>query len=171
MLKWLDSLLDRLFALTGGLLAMQIPAFIRQYTQRVSAGYGELNLHLTQIQKLAGLNGKTLDQYVQKFLLSRDPDFSSQGQFIQQLMQRIHDLKQQLFFLENANWLSRPFYLLAHLDHSIAADTIEHFEPGLQFSGEALAYALAGTAFGLALYNLLKKAAGTCLSQASIRIR
>jgi hypothetical protein len=63
----------------GAFVASQIPEFIQQYTQRLAGHVNELYRLLNQMRQVASYSNKTLDQYIQKFITSSDPDFARQG--------------------------------------------------------------------------------------------
>src|SRR5690349_4193861 len=106
MNKWVGGLIDRIFAIIGALLFAQLPMFMLQYSQQVAGRAAELGLQINSLQRIAGLNDKTLPEYIQKFLGNSDPDFSHQGQLLQQMLDRFQYLSQSEASLTEASALS-----------------------------------------------------------------
>jgi hypothetical protein len=162
--RWISSILDRIFALLGALLFSQFPFFIQQYTQQLAGHVAELQWQIGALAQLASQSGKSLEQYIQKFSNSIDPDFSLQGHFMQGLVQRFDRLSEGLQALQQATVWERPFIFIQYFHQSIASATYENFKPGLAFTVESAAYLLCGLLVGYLLYQLLCKGLTLILS-------
>lgn len=154
MLKWLDRLIDRLFAVAGAILLSQGPAFIQQYVQQIQGALLELHRQIVQLTVLA--NGKTMDQFVSKFLTSQDADFVGQGHFIQSILQRQEELKAALNGINEASFFTRPFHFLYHLHYDLLNSTWKHFTPSLSITAEGVLYILVGLFLGYAVWAGIK---------------
>lgn len=150
-------MIDKIFSVSGLFIGSQLPVFMQQYQQRLSGHVNELNQITTQLQFLAAHSGKTLDQYVNKFLGSADPDFHSQGEFMQALVVRANELAQALQSLVQAPIWGRFYFFVKDLNHSIYQETWGSFSPGLNLTLEGFAYAGAGMLTGWALYRLMRR--------------
>lgn len=157
MLKWLNGLLDRVFAVAGAFLFSQIPHFFQHYTHRLGGHLAELQLQINALQKTAGKSGKTLQEYAQKFLAHSDEDFASQGEMINGIITRHTDLSEAYSSLINATPFTRLFAFLEYFQLDIAMMTLKNYTVGLTFSMEGAAYTLLGIGFGYLFYWLLSR--------------
>lgn len=148
MVKWIKGFLDRAFAVAGALLLSQAPLFMQQYQQRLAGHVAELQLQIEMMRQAAALSGKTLNQFVQKFLASQDLDFVRQGEIMQSMVQRWESLSEGYIAMNNAVPFLKPFVFLAHLNYEIAKTTFEAFNIGISLSLEGFVYALFGIIIG-----------------------
>ena len=156
MIRFLGGLLDRIFAVAGALLFVQLPLFIQQYIQQLVGRTEELKLQLSALQQAAAVSQKTLAQYIQKFLASADADFAMQGEFMQSIVHRWERLSEALFSLQHCSSVEKPFIFFSVYSHQVASSTFHHFSPGLLFTLEGAAYALVGTCAGFLFFKLLR---------------
>lgn len=141
--------------MAGVLAFTQIPLFYQQYLQRLSGHVAELELQLGVLRKTALKSGKTLAEYIQKFLSGTDLDYQAQGHFMQGMVERLDMIKGSFHTLSEAPVWAHPLYLLRYGDAEIAGATLRSFEPGLSFSIESIIYGLLGLAFGIGVYKCL----------------
>lgn len=151
------SLIDRLCIVFGAFMGSQVPQFMQQYSQRLSGHVTELEHLVEQLRKTASLSHKTLDQYIQKFLSSSDPDFVHQGHFMQGIVNRWDELNQSYLSLMQSSPLSRPFTFLYGLKSDIAGSTFDSFQPGLSLNLEGLCYTGVGIVCGWAFFKVVSK--------------
>ncbi len=153
----MGGLIDRTFAAAGGLLFLQAPAYMQQYTLRLSGHLAELKLQIDTMRQAAQLSGKTLPQFIQKFLSSGDSDFARQGDLMQGMLDRYYDMQNASIALQSTTVYDKPFVFLSHLNWDIAKDALHsfHFEISLTF--EALVYAIIGIGLGCLLFRLIKR--------------
>lgn len=156
IIRLISGIIDRLFAVAGVIIFTQVPVFYQQYLQRLSGHLSELELQISVLKKTASRSGKTLEAYITKFIRDPDSDFNAQGQFMDNMVQRLADLKYSFTAMAEAPIWSHPFYLFRYADSDVAWATFASFEPGLSFTLESLGYALLGLAFGLGTYKLLR---------------
>lgn len=147
-MEWLWHVMDRSISALCALACMQIPSFFVQYMQRLSGHIQELHRQLNTLTRLAEANGRTLSQYIQKFLSQADRDFSDQGAWMEGLLQRHMELSQSWQAMQEADAWHRPFVFLTHVDRSIALSAGEEFQPAVVISTEGLLYAFLGILIG-----------------------
>jgi hypothetical protein len=155
MLKWLNGLIDRIFVVAGAVLFSQAPHFLQHYTQRLGGHVAELRLQIEALRLAAEKSGKSVHEYVQKFLSQTDLDFTYQGEVMRSMFTRYTDLDQAYFSLIHSTVFTRPFVFLKHLQLDIAKMTLADFTFGVTLTVEALLYALAGMGFGYFVYRVL----------------
>lgn len=157
MLTWLAVFFDRLCSVAGAFIFSQIPLFMQQYQQHLAARLAELSKHVQGMRDAAKLSGKTLQQYILKFLQSGDADFSRQGQIIQEMADRWKELGESLKALSEASPLSHPWVFGTHIDFEIARSTLDNYSFGVPLTFEGLLYAIAGMGIGLLLFKVIRK--------------
>ncbi|MBA2369445.1 MAG: DUF2937 family protein [Candidatus Protochlamydia sp.] len=168
-LRFVYQVLDRFFVVFGAFLGSQIPQYLQQYTQRLAGHVAELDFQIAKLKKIAAMSGKTLDQYIHKFEQNTDPDFVRQGEFMDGIVIRWQELNQALSNLTEASVWKHPFVFLKEMDYSIARNTYESFQPGLNLTTEGFLYACLGILMGYSFYHLLIK--GTVAIWSWIRLR
>ena len=93
-------------------------------------------------------SGKTLEEYIQKFIDATDADFARQGNAMQLMHVRERRLSKALLELQRATVYAHPFIFLAYLDKEIALSTMHAFEPGIALTMESLCYVCLGILVG-----------------------
>lgn len=156
-MHWLNKVLSRIFILIGALVFSQMPFFISAYSQQLYGRIAELRLQKEALIKIAHQSGKTLDQYIYKFLISTDPDFHGQGEWMQSSINRLQTLTKSLTDIERATLLEKPFIFLKTLNWDIGKSTLNHFAVGLPLNLEGALYALVGACVGGLLFYCLKQ--------------
>lgn len=159
-MEWLWHIMDRSISVLCALICMQIPSFFVQYMQRLAGHIQELQRQLGTLTHLAEASGRTLPQYIQKFLNQQDHDFSDQGVWMEALVNRYVDLSHSWQVLQGAESWNRPFIFFAQADRSIALGTWEEFQPALTISTEGMLYALLGVLVGSCLVFCLRNTWG-----------
>lgn len=149
----LKGIVDRFFAVAGAFIGSQIPVYMQQYTQRLSGHLAELSHWIQEMTKVAALSEKSLEQYIEKFIQSSDPDFSRQGELMQAVVQRWEDFSQTLHHLAEAPVYSKAFVFFSEIKYEIARHTVYQFQPGISLTLEGMAYALAGMAVACLCYR------------------
>ena len=157
MTYWFVSLLDRIFAVGGALICVQAPMYIQQYGHHLSGRVAELKLQINGMLNAATAGGKTLQQFINRFIESGDSDFMRQGQLMLSSAKRYDELSGALSSLNQSSPVSRPFVFLRDFNWDIASSTFSDFQPGISFSLEGIAYGLAGLGLGYGLFCLLSK--------------
>lgn len=155
--SFVGSLIDRLCVVAGAFIGSQVPQFMQQYTQRLAGHVEALQKLIHQLHQIASLSQKTLEQYIQKFVDSGDPDFIQQGDFMQGILNRWQELHLALNNLTQSSIWLRPYYFLKDLQPDIAHSTLSSYQPGLSLTIEGLCYAGAGMILSWALYQIVSK--------------
>lgn len=158
MIKWMSKLIDRLSVVIGAFIFSQAPIFMQQYRHQLSGHVSELQLQVQNMRQIAMTSNKTLDQYIQKFVSSSDPDFSRQGEVMASMVTRWHELQDGLLAVDQASVLMRPFSFIRHIDLAIAKSTLHSFEFGVAFTYESLVYILFGMSVGYLSFLVCRKA-------------
>lgn len=157
LLHWLNQVLDRVCVVLGAFIGSQIPEFMQQYTQRLAGHVDELKGLLSGLHQAAARSGKTLDQYIHKFITNADPDFASQGEFMQGMVNRWQELHQALQHIMESSFWMKPYVFLKELNYPIAQSAFEAFQPGLNLTIEGMCYAGVGIIMGYAVYHCVSK--------------
>lgn len=160
MFKWLVTLLDRLFAVAGALVFSQAPLFIHQYSLQLEGHQAELHLQINAMSQAALQTGKTLDQYIHKFISSSDDDFQLQGEIMQAMVVRWNHLSKTLSSLQESSLFQRPFVFLQHVDAEIVKSTANNFQLGIPLNAEGACYAIIGVIFGFLTFFIIRKIVG-----------
>lgn len=171
MIAWIISFFDRLFAFTGALLFSQIPSFMLQYQQQLAGHVNELNLQISLLRQIADKSGKSLDEYIKKFIDHSDSDFSRQGEYLQELVTRYVDLSSSYVQLKEADVWHRPFIFIRNLYSDIAWKTYDNYDFAIVFSLEGFIYAAIGFLFGFCVFFLIKSLFRSLLPQRKQSIR
>jgi hypothetical protein len=156
MLKWTVAFVDRLCVVFGAFVCIQIPLFIEQYKQQLVGRQAELSLQVDSMRQAAKLSGKTLEQYIQKFTTHVDLDFINQGDLMQGIVNRWHQLSDALYALQHTSTVMKPFVFVSHFNSDIAKSTFQHYSIGLPLTIEGAAYALVGVVFGYVVFYLAR---------------
>ncbi|MEC7839547.1 MAG: DUF2937 family protein [Chlamydiota bacterium] len=154
-MSWFSAMLDRIFAVLGAIILMQFPMFVDQYTMRLSGHVEELQYQVQQIRTTANKTHKELETYIQKFIDSRDSDFSDQGKVMKAMVKRTSNLAHSLEQLDHSNVVTRPFYFLFYGDWNIIRSTYSSYQLGISISFESCFYALAGVLLGFQFYQFV----------------
>lgn len=155
--KWFDNFFERIFSLAGALVFAQAPEYFQQYTQRLGGHADELRHYINAMEKVAGLSGKSLEEYIKKFVNYQDFDIASQGQLMGEILQRWISIHQSLIAMYDASLFSRPYAFLKYFQNDIAWATVRNFSPALPITLESAVYAVFGLILGYALYWSLKR--------------
>lgn len=157
MLRYIGIVIDRVFGISGALICSQIPLFIEQYVYRLSGHAAELKYQTAAMEEAAFQSNLSLSEYIQKFVVNTDSDFSTQGRLMEAMLERQASFMKGLTALQNSSPGTKFFVFLNHFHQSIVKETFENFQPGLLFTTETLIYAMCGTFLGYLLYLLLVK--------------
>lgn len=155
--SFIGNLFDRLCVVAGAFIGSQIPQFMQQYTQRLAGHVEALQKLINQLRHMSSFSNKTLEQYIQKFKDSPDPDFVRQGDFMQGILTRWAELQQALDHLTQSSMWWRPYYFLKDLQPDIAHSTLASFQPGFNLTIEGLCYAGTGMILGWVFYQITTK--------------
>jgi hypothetical protein len=150
--RFLDSLLDRICAVLGAAAFMQFPQYLTLYIQRLGGHVDEAARNIDKYKEIAKDVGKTLHQYSQHLLNSKDETVFKTGQKIAEDIERYNYLAGALKELQSAPAYKKFIVFIQNVDLNIARGTWENFTPGLPLSLESAAYAAAGIIIGMIAY-------------------
>lgn len=157
LLRWIGGLMDRAFAVLGAVLFAQAPLFMQQYTQQLIGREAELKLQVEGMRHAASVSGKTLEAFIKKFTESSDTDFALQGEAMQAMIARWHNLSDALSAMQHSNLWGRPFAFIYHLNSDAFSSTLSNFHPGLPITLEGAVYALVGICAGYFVFSALRR--------------
>lgn len=155
MVKLLQAIFDRIFAVAGALLFSQLPHYFHAYTQRLGGHLGELGMQMKTLQDAAARSGKTLGLYIEKFVNNPDGDIALQGEFMQSLIARFSEIGSAYRAMVEASPLTRPMHFLQTFQPDVAKLTLHDFSFGLELTPETGIYALIGMGAGMLLFALM----------------
>lgn len=140
IIKRLNSLTGTVVATVAGLFAIQLPALIDAYLQRLGGHIAEAQRHVSAI--------------------ATDPLYaaledSARHTLSVQATRRLADLTTAQDTIAGADVLSRSFLFIRQLDGEIARATLDTFTPALPLDSAALVHGLAGLVLGWILYEIL----------------
>lgn len=138
------KILRWLFVLLCVVLFAQFPVFVDQYLMRLEGHLAESSHQIDAFTQAAFVGGKTLDQYITKFLEQSDPDFFSQGKVMQSAVNRHQFLTTACVALQSANPLVRPIVFVRYVDRTLLAETWDGFTPGLLITLNLAVWAFIG---------------------------
>lgn len=157
MFRWISGLVDRIFAAAGGVLFSQAPLYMKQYAQQLSGHAAELRYQVDAMRQAATNSGKTLEQFIQKFVDSNDVDFVRQGDIMSAMVNRWYHTTDALASLQDSTVYSRPFVFMKNMNWDIVKSTWSHYVFGLPFTIEGLIYAVIGIIFGFIIFFGIRK--------------
>lgn len=144
-----------IFGLVGAALLSQFPEFFQQYTQRLGGRLDEVRTQVEALEQRASASGKTLNAYLEQFLVSRDRDVQQEGRALAVLVQRRAAMVTAYSALTDASrfWRARAF--AEHVDMDIAKATARDYQPATPLTAESAVYSGAGFGAGGVAYSLL----------------
>lgn len=155
--KWISSIIDRIFVVIGALIFLQMPLFMHQYQMQLVGHVAELQWQVDWMHKAAMESGKTLDGYIKKFANNSDKDFVRQGEMMEVVVKRWHQLSTGLQELQNASVFTKPVVFVYHLNYDIMKSTLQSFVVGMPLTMEGGIYALFGMFVGYLFYLLFSR--------------
>lgn len=144
----LSYLITRAVIILTALLFSQFPAFENSYSQRLAGHLDELRYQVELMQEVAKRSGKTLDEFIGKFIASSDEDFQRQGQLMHGEKVRLIAMENAVFNFENASPFTRPFVFALNTDPVIVKAAFKQFRVSLPLTLEGLIWAVIGAFVG-----------------------
>ena len=133
-------------SMSSGFLFSQLPTFFLLYKRVLSGSVLEANRSLKSFERMANLNNKTLKQYINKHIKSRDPDFHGTGIVMAEMLERRNSYSILLAKCHKSSVLMLPLILLPNLDYKILQSI--HFKFDLRFGKNDLIYFIFGCMIG-----------------------
>ncbi len=144
-----------MFGLLGAAVLSQFPEFFQQYTQRLGGRLDEVKIQVAALEQRAALSGRTVNAYLERFLVNPDPDIRQEGRALALLVQRRAAMTTAYSALSDASqfWRARAF--AEHMDLDIARATARAYKPAVPLTAESAVYSGAGFGVGGVVYGLL----------------
>ncbi len=150
-----QKILERVVISLCAILCIQLPFFITQYTHQLRGHIDELKWQVEQMEMAASFSGKSLEQYIAKFIKNEDQDFANQGIMMRTVTHRFEKLSHAWTQLKNSSAVTRPFAFFRYLQLDIFSATFQEFKMGISFTWESLVFGLLGIFLGSGLCSLL----------------
>lgn len=139
MIKFIFNLIDKTLFTLMFIIGIQLPAFINAYRQYLSGHLNEAKAHLNQYQLIADMQYQgSLEQLINAFKNNSDIAIQQMSTVISQNLANVTTYQQQLFNLENGNYLERIFYFVTQLDVEKVSDTLIRFVPAIPLELNAI---------------------------------
>lgn len=146
---------EKLIALLGALVCLQFPQFYLQYMHELKGHILELKHQVSLFEQAARISGKSLTEWITKFIYNEDPDIALQGKLLQDMVERLNSFQYAANSLETSSFIEKPFQFLRLADSSIIYDTWQTFHWGIEFSMDSLGYAGMGLILGYIFSKIL----------------
>lgn len=153
--KSIQKILERIVISLCVILCMQLPFFITQYTHQLRGHIDELKWQVEQMGMSASFSGKTLDEYISKFIKNFDPDFANQGIMMRSIVHRYEKLSHACMQLKNSSIFTRPFVFFRYVQLDIFSATFKDFKMGISFTLESIVFGLIGIFIGTGLCSFI----------------
>ncbi|NLW59189.1 MAG: DUF2937 family protein [Firmicutes bacterium] len=154
--RLLNGLIDRTIAVLGAVGFAQFPQFFAQYLQRLGGHLAEAQFMLVRYELTAEYFNMTLEEYIATHLQSGHDIFTSSGQLIAELVDRIKTLENSFLALSNATVYTRWWVFLQEFDLQIVKETWSTYTPGIPTTIEGLIYGACGLIVAWLAYNMAK---------------
>ncbi|MGH8445304.1 MAG: DUF2937 family protein [Solimonas sp.] len=160
-MRMLIGLFDRLLFAAAFALAMQLPQFIDQYTQRYGGYHQALVDSMGEYQRNADEHyGGDIDRLIADLRASPSAGIHDIGGKLEADRAKESEMRGGLQTLEHGSLPQKLWYLSRHLNREIAHGTWLAYTPGLPLSLDALLCGLLGAVLVSGLFNLLRLALG-----------
>ena len=136
----------RLVFTAGILLGVQIPNFIDQYTQKISAHQLEATKNFSGFQATADkFHGGSINALIERHETSNDPVFQSEAEPIKEIHSRILAFSSELKSL-NTNLFGKIFHVAFKSDRSVLKETVSEYSATVPLNTDAI---ICGLGLGL----------------------
>jgi len=139
----LKNLLDKLFFAGCLLLGIQVPNFIIQYQQNITAHYQEAVSQLQQYQFIAD---RFYAGNMQELLLGHRTNavaaIRAEAQIIADLIQRNEYLQQEVSALQDRGLVQQLLHLAEHLDVKLANEVLLNYSISVPLNSDAIVVGL-----------------------------
>ncbi|TRX56974.1 DUF2937 family protein [Thalassomonas sp. M1454] len=129
MFNFIQHTFDRILFAVNFILAMQLPGFIQQYSQRIAGHLDEAKYQLNNYQVIADQHYQgDLLLMVNRYQMNSDPGIRSSADLIMNLIDRISTLTEQVEHLLNSDYFYKIFFFIKEIDLSIAKATLVDYQ-------------------------------------------
>jgi len=140
--KKLESLAGTFVAVVSGLTALQLPAFINAYLQRLGGHLDEARLRLIAIKTVTAGQAHG--------------GAAVHDQLVSNAQARIDYLETAQAAITAAGQFEKPIAFFRHLDGDIALAAAQSYTPALPLDVPSLVYAVAGIVLGWLVWGVIK---------------
>lgn len=129
MFRFIAHTLDRIMFAVNFILAVQIPGFIHQYTQRLSGHLDEAQYQLSNYQGIADQHYQgDLLLLIKRYQTNSEPGIRASGNLVMDLVERVSTLSEQVNQLVSTDYLTMLYYFVANIDLDIAKATLYDYK-------------------------------------------
>ena len=137
----------RLVFTAGILFGVQVPNFIDQYTQKISAHYLEAVENFSGFQATADkFHEGSVEALIQRHEASNDPVFKAEAEPIKEIYFRIQIFTSELKSL-NTNLLGKIFHVAFKSDRGVLKETVSEYSATVPLNTDAV---ICGLGLGMA---------------------
>jgi len=156
-MRWIFGIVDRIFVGVAGICMLQLPSFVRQYMGYLQGRVDELGLQIESYRSVAAQGGKTIKEFVSKFLSSADSEIASQGKLMEENLVRFDQMSGALAQLKDSFVWDRGLRFIQNMDTEYIKAVWGQFQPSLDFSVEAIVYGCIGVVAAFLVTRVLKR--------------
>jgi len=128
----------RLVFTAGILFGVQVPNFIDQYTQKISAHYLEAAENFSGFQATADkFHGGSINALIERHETSNDPVFQSEAEPIKEIHSRILAFSSELKSL-NTNLFGKIFHVAFKSDRAVIKETLSEYSATIPLNTDAI---------------------------------
>ncbi len=143
MFTFIGHTLDRILFAVNFILAMQVPAFIVQYRQRLAGHLDEARYQLSNYQHIADQHYQSdLLVLIKRYQANSDAGIRASGNLVVDLLDRIASLTQQVEHLLYSDYLTMIYYFLVDIDLAIAKATLVDYQLSMPLEVNAISTGL-----------------------------
>jgi hypothetical protein len=135
-------------ALLVGLGATQVPEFVEQYRQRLGGAIDELATIISGFDSRSARQGLSQADGIARLLADADPLARQEGEEKQEIVARLHALREQQTAFRDAGPVARLVEFATRCDARVARGTWTDFQPAVPTSPEAVVLGLIGFLIG-----------------------
>ncbi len=152
----LSKLINGIVSVLGAAITSQFPAFFQQYQQRLGGSLDQAKVAVGRVEQVAQALGMTVDNMVERFMLSRDEAYQSLGAINIQALQDLARLEKADAALAEATGADKFLQFINHLDPVVVEGAWRAFEPAVPLTTEALVYAGIGMLSGILFLAIIE---------------
>ncbi|QBY05839.1 DUF2937 family protein [Thalassotalea sp. HSM 43] len=159
MLTFFARLIDKLVFAIAGVTAMQLPALMQQYQQRLSGHLSEAQYQLGKYQQIADEHYQgNIASLIEQYRNNTDPGINAAGDLVYQLVDRISVFSTKLQHLQTGDYIQQVYYFVSEIEHSIFTATLQDFQPSIPLESSAIATGVIGAVLISSLLHIILNA-------------
>ena len=148
MLNFIGHTLERILFAINFILAVQVPGFIGQYTQRLAGHLDEAKYQLGNYQVIADQHYQgDLLLLIKRYQSNSDAGIRASGNVVLDLVERITNLSDQVAHLLTSDYLTMIYYFSADIELPIARATLRDYQLSMPLEMNAIVTGLVFAVF------------------------